>query len=328
MVTNIIPESCNNQQGEISIKGEGVHQPYSYQWVSPNNTDSLITGLTTGDYKLKITNQLGCEVDTTIYLGQINVPPSGFTESTVCIGEQTNFVFDSVQNNTICRWVFKQIDTVFANCGNIPFTYQDTGLQEVTHLVTDQYGCTGITKHNIEVYPKPVASFTDSIEFSTTGVEQVFLSNLSDTLNSSIWSFGDGSTSTVYSPTHQYNEAGGYAVQLITLNEFGCKDTAIKSFMIKDKYSIPITNVISPNDDGYNDQLELNFDVANCNLKIWVYDRWGLLKYKDPCYKNNWDGRNLRGKLVNTDTYYYIIRIDNRRVYTGWVYVVNSNNNN
>lgn len=42
------------------------------------------------------------------------------------------------------------------------------------------------------------------------------------------WNFGDGDTSTLRSPGHIYSSAGTFAVQLITQNTFGCRDSLTK----------------------------------------------------------------------------------------------------
>lgn len=49
------------------------------------------------------------------------------------------------------------------------------------------------------------------------------------------WDFGDGTTDTITNPTHQYDIAGTYDVQLIIETSMGCEDTIVKQI----KYSNP-----------------------------------------------------------------------------------------
>lgn len=47
------------------------------------------------------------------------------------------------------------------------------------------------------------------------------------------WSFGDGGTSSVQNPSHQYTTPGLYTVQLIVQTQIGCRDTLSKPALIK-----------------------------------------------------------------------------------------------
>jgi gliding motility-associated-like protein len=47
------------------------------------------------------------------------------------------------------------------------------------------------------------------------------------------WSFGDGGTSSLQNPVHQYTSPGLYDVQLITETQFGCLDTLLKPALIR-----------------------------------------------------------------------------------------------
>ena len=58
-------------------------------------------------------------------------------------------------------------------------------------------------------------------------------------------------------------------------------------------------NVITPNDDGFNDAYVLPFEGA----QIFVYDRWEKLIYQNDNYKNDWSPKNLTG-----GTYYLLIK--------------------
>src|SRR5690606_28947678 len=46
------------------------------------------------------------------------------------------------------------------------------------------------------------------------------------------WNFGDGSSSTLKDPTHNYSKTGSYTVTLITTSNLGCSDTLIKKNLV------------------------------------------------------------------------------------------------
>ena len=94
----------------------------------------------------------------------------------------------------------------------------------------------------------------------------------------------------------------------------------------------PITNCIisegiSPNGDGYNDILDLNFLNDRTGIrKIQIFNRFGTLVYVQDNYTNQWEGQTTDGDELPTGTYFYVIDLaGNDAVYgeqaTGWIYL-------
>lgn len=64
---NAIPDTNGLGVGWASVAPAGGTPPYSYEWgTSPPQTDSIATGLNSGDYGLTITDNNGCQLDTAI----------------------------------------------------------------------------------------------------------------------------------------------------------------------------------------------------------------------------------------------------------------------
>lgn len=65
-----------------------------------------------------------------------------------------------------------------------------------------------------------------------------------------------------------------------------------------------ITNVITPNSDGYNDE----FKVISKNLvelHVKIYDRWGMLVYSFDGINGLWDGTSF-GSVLSDGVYFYV----------------------
>lgn len=62
-------------------------------------------------------------------------------------------------------------------------------------------------------------------------------------------------------------------------------------------------NVITPNDDGINDALNLGPYFNQVKLVVW--DRWGARVFEDNGYQNNWKGTNQSGAALPEGVYYY-----------------------
>lgn len=74
---------------------------------------------------------------------------------------------------------------------------------------------------------------------------------------------------------------------------------------------------ISPNMDGLNDTFDLRaFNV----LEIEIFNRNGRSVYKKTDYTDEWFGQSDNGDLP-VGTYYYVARLENDVMRTGWVYI-------
>ncbi len=123
--------------------------------------------------------------------------------------------------------------------GQAPYSYEwpsgqttalATGLCSGTYNVTllDANGCTDNTSITITDPPDLIAEdFTfvyDSCKFTP-----VFFTDQSMSANGPIlawhWDFGDGDTSIIQNPSHQYANAGVYTVTLVVTDVTGCLDT-------------------------------------------------------------------------------------------------------
>jgi gliding motility-associated-like protein len=58
-------------------------------------------------------------------------------------------------------------------------------------------------------------------------------------------------------------------------------------------------------------------------VSVEIFNRWGNRVYKSADYKNDWGGEVSEGFLVGGDipdgTYYYIVIIENKDKYAGFI---------
>lgn len=87
-----------------------------------------------------------------------------------------------------------------------------------------------------------------------------------------------------------------YQVVASVMTSTGCSQTDTMRMRTPE---IDLPNVLTPNNDGYNDVLLENYDLR-------VYNRWGSLLYSGT---DGWDGR-FKGNLVPAGTYFYVVRIE------------------
>ena len=175
------------------------------------------------------------------------VPPSG------CIPLIVNFTDHSsdVPGTTLTnfKWTFGDGATASVGIPSTSHTYTSVGTYSVQEIVTDNIGCkdTMVKPALIHVY-KATASFYANTNHPCAHAIVTF-TNLSTGVASSLWFFGDGGTSTVFSPTHIYTSGGAFTVTLVIIDSNGCTDTAKyvgylavsqphASFIMSDTFSI------------------------------------------------------------------------------------------
>ena len=196
-----------------------------------NNANPSHTYLKEGNYtvKLFVTNASGCTdslVKTDFIKIKIpvvtldNLPDKGCAPLSHAFSATVN----SVEPITNYQWNFG--DGTSSNAINPTHVYNSEGKYTVTLTYTTAGGCTGTVTVNdaIAVGSKPTPKFiADPV--NTCAYRAInFTDQSSGNPDAWLWYFGDGGSSTVQSPAHQYNDTGFFNVTLIAINK-GCADT-------------------------------------------------------------------------------------------------------
>jgi gliding motility-associated-like protein len=123
------------------------------------------------------------------------------------------------------------------------------------------------------------------------------------------WSYA-GSTLCDDCPSYTITPEESLTLTLTGVDDFGCVNTDDVTITVNTacKYSnIEVPNMISPNGDGYNDELAIRFEgVAQVTL-IRVFNRWGELIFESTDPSQAWDG-SFRGQTVNPGVYTYYVQ--------------------
>lgn len=172
----------------------------------------------------------------------------------------------------------------------------------VTEITTSGCSTNGSAPYNIAIYPLPQAGY-DTVPGGFFG-EVINFIDTSLHASSWQWSFGDGDSSGLAKPIHNYTDTGTFEVMLIVTSENGCIDTVAGLIHIGEGIQIP--NVFTPNSDGVNDYFFIpSMGVKEFHIKI--YNRWGNFIWETTAPKIEWDGRNYSGELVPDGTYYFML---------------------
>jgi hypothetical protein len=106
--------------------------------------------------------------------------------------------------------------------------YGSAGSYTVTLDVTTQDACVYALTFPIEMMQGPVASFTTVTGASQTEVVFTNTSTFSaGSITQNAWDFGDGNTSNLVNPTHNFPGADTYPVTLTVTADNGCSNTVV-----------------------------------------------------------------------------------------------------
>jgi gliding motility-associated-like protein len=104
---------------------------------------------------------------------------------------------------------------------------------------------------------------------------------------------------------------GNYTYSVVVTDSNSCAESLdITVGIANGTTCIEVPEVITPNGDGKNDTWIIKNIGLTPNAELLVYNRWGKLVYQTKnIAANPWDGK-YNGKLVPTDSYHYILYLN------------------
>jgi gliding motility-associated-like protein len=164
----------------------------------------------------------------------------------VCEGEnlpfedQSSILQITPGGDSILSWEWQIDGAPFSNDTNPVYATMDYASILVRLITTSNYGCITQSTNTAEIFPNPIASFTefaacqhDTSRFHSTS--SIPLGIVSDWF----WNFGDGGTSTEPHPGHVYTAPGTYNVVMHVTSPKGCTDSASRAVVVNES---PVVN--------------------------------------------------------------------------------------
>jgi gliding motility-associated-like protein len=110
---------------------------------------------------------------------------------------------------------------------------------------------------------------------------------------------------------------GSYMLIVTDFN--ACTDTA--TIILLEPIPIELPNGISPNGDGFNDNLQVRGLESFPSNSVQVYNRWGNLVHEEQNYSNTnpWYGLNQSGEELPGGTYFVIVELPGRDNLRGYL---------
>lgn len=223
-----------------------------------------------------------------------------------------NVIFKSIADSTHPATYFWNINNTSFSDTLINYTFINPGSYSYSVIVKDANNCSDtITKNNvIKVYPKPVVNSYATPQTTSILYPQVTFIDSTSSIHSTLYNFGDGSTSNITVNHHDYQSEGAFPYTLIVINNFGCTDTATGIITIYGIASNYVPNVFTPNNDGVNDLFFVKGQsIVSSSMRI--FNRWGSLVHENKDALKGWNGtEDHSGAPCSSGTYFYIIEIE------------------
>lgn len=233
------------------------------------------TYTTVGIYTVQLTASNECGTDTafaTVKVTEPLEPPrADFTADTTSACQLQPVTFTDLSTGIITLWSWDFGDGGTSNMQHPRYTYSAPGSYTVTLTVSGPGGFDDTTKVNfITVKSLPTAAFNAVPDSGQVPLNVAFNDQSSDA-ESIFWRFGDGSTSTIPSPSHTFNTAGIYTVYQVAINECG-RDSTFRIIKVTDTIPGPKADFSAEPLKGCT-PLTVNFkDLSTGNITSWLWD--------------------------------------------------------
>jgi PKD repeat protein len=133
------------------------------------------------------------------------------------------------------------------------------------------------------------------------------------------WDFGDGTSSELFEPRHNYSKYGNYDVRMIVFSDYGCSDSlVVLNAFSQSEYFIDFPNAFIPNTQGptggyYSSKSDeaaqvfhpVSSGVSDYQLKI--FSKLGILIFETSDISIGWDGY-FKGQLAEPGVYIWKVR--------------------
>ena len=227
--------------------GDGTTQTILY----PNNPDVSHTYTTSGTYdvELTITNSINFTDSTIQTINILAQPVADFTYVMDCVEDPVLFTDLSSTNGgsdlVSWHWEFDDPGSGSNNTStlqNPAHTYTNNGSYDVELFVINSQGCSDTIISSVEL-SDPGLDFTymgDCFGSTTFFEVDATVTNINEVLTWN-WDFGDGFTSNLQNPSHNYAVASGYNVTLSILTINNCTAEIVHNVIINQLPSVEIT---------------------------------------------------------------------------------------
>ena len=307
---------CIGSTGDIDVSTDVDN--CSFEWFdamgasNPFSSNSHITvspRRSTWYYVKVTTHPNECFTWDSIFV-QVVDPTLDIDKTQICVGDT---VMLTATNAYSYSWSANPQDPDLARWNNDSVTHP---VIYVTPRVTTTYtmighGSNGCNSNplskTVTVYPYPTPKVEYTPNFVDSEEPTVTFHDISQDGVRTLWSFGDGSTSTMRDATYSFTDISrdSVCITLFSYNTLGCvSDTTFCLPVVL--FSAWLPNTFTPALGGENSFFRIYSGNTLEYFSMYIYDRAGRMVYRSHDQYEGWDGTNLNGDDCLEGIYVYV----------------------
>lgn len=290
----------------VQFTDTSTGSPTSWYWVFGDGATSTSASpshqYTTGTYSVNLTatNDGGSSTTATQEITVGTPPTSSFTilQDMGATPFTATFTFTGVGADSYL-WNFGDSSTTNNTAQNPVHTFSSNGDFVVHVTATNTYGSTQSPDGTIHTGSAPVASFTKDKTSGAVPLDVQFTST-STGASSYYWVFGDGSTSTLQNPSHQYASVGSFNANLTVYNTYAQSTSGTQGITV----GAPPTATFTKNNAIGSVPLQVQFTSTSTGADsyYWVYGDGSTSTEENPVHTFSYAGIYTTN-LTTTNTY-------------------------
>lgn len=199
------------------------------------------------------------------------------------------------------------------------------GVYQFTYTVVSDFGCEVDTTFDMYIMTTPEPPIL-SFNVPECPGDPFFLSASAEANSTIAWSGPNNFNSTLFDVTFPLDESGMGIYTAFVTSEYGCIsdtsqiDATITYTMSFNDFDFP--NVISANEDGSNDFLDLKSYFMTCDeFTLYIFNRWGNLVFEQGQNSAFFRGQDANGNNLEDGVYTYKLIFENYEKH-GFIHVV------
>jgi len=199
------------------------------------------------------------------------------------------------------------------------------GVYQFTYSVVSDFGCEVDTTFDMYIMATPEPPVL-SFNIPECPGDPFFLSATAEANSTIAWTGPNNFNSTLFDVTFPLDESGMGIYTAFVTSEYGCIsdtsqiDATITYTMNFNDFDFP--NVISANEDGSNDFLDLKSYFMTCDeFTLYIFNRWGNLVFEQGQNTAFFRGQDANGNDLEDGVYSYKLIFENYEKH-GFIHVV------
>ncbi len=327
-----------NNSGILTLQGDTgkiIYWQYStdgYNWNIINDTSQ---------------SQNYLNLATTTYFRafvQSGLCPGGYSDSTIVTVDMPSVAGKTLRDTTVCLENNNGLLTASGFLGQITnWEYSDdSGQTWITinstndTMLFSNLNQTRIYRYIVQNGVCPVDTAIEARVFVYKFNGASAQTDTTISLGSSVSVFADGGVNYAWFPNYNASDTTAQTMtvsplettqyNVIVYDVNGCMDTAVVLITVIRDYNVQISNVLTPNGDGYNDYWYIGNIENYPQNEVTIFNRFGKVLYTKTGYNNEWDG-TYNGNKLPDGTYFYVIKFTDSNIsFKGDINIINSTN--